>query len=176
MTTEDAIAAIKNEDLDALTSALDTGADLNASDGFGRTLLMWSIIWQKLHMVEELLSRGADVHRKTRHGQTALHFASVKGCNNVFLSVFSTACLRAMNFRSLYGWTPLHYLARHGSDEQMAFALSHPGIDTSIRNREGQEVWGDHHRSALQTYRDQEARWQPLRYTWIKLLMIPTRR
>jgi uncharacterized metal-binding protein len=55
----------------------------------------------------------------------------------------------------------------------MMFALSHPGIDVSLSTpfEVSEEFF-----FPLQTYRDQEARWQPLRYTWIKFLMLPTRR
>jgi ankyrin repeat protein len=169
MTTADALAAIKNGDLDALTTALDAGTDPNASDGDGNTLLIWSIFLNQLHIVNLLLSRGANVHLK------ALHITSVEWRRDVFRAVFSAAGPRTMNLPNLDGWTPLHYLARYGSAKQMAFALSHPGIDVSIRDTYGRTPLNVsiYNWSALQTYGEEEARWQPLRYTWIKLLMAP---
>jgi ankyrin repeat protein len=178
MTTPSAFDAIENGDQDAFTAVLDAGTDPNASDG-GITLLMWSVVCNKLHMVDVLLSRGANVHQKASFNWTALHAAATAAVcdNDVFPVIFLAAGPRAMNFPSSYGWTPLHYLARYGRAEQMAFALSYPGIDVSIRNHYGHtplDVWADH-RKALQTYSVQEARWQPMRYSWIKFLMIPTR-
>jgi hypothetical protein len=134
---------------------------------------MDAIDHNQLHMVDVLLSRGANVHLKDHHGRTALHYASVWLRNDVFPAVFSAAGPRAMNFPDCGGWTPLHWLAYYGSAEEKAFALSHPGIDVSIRNNYGHtplNVSIDY-RSALQTYGDQEARWQPMRYTWIKILI-----
>jgi ankyrin repeat protein len=177
MTTADALAAIRNGDLDALTAAVDAGTEPNAIDVNGYTLFMHAVFWNQLHMVNVLLSRGANVHLKDPHGRTALHFAAFKWRSDVFPAIFSAAGPRAMNFLNCDGWTPLHWLACNGSAEQMAFALSHPGIDTSIRNRGGRTALEFHtnFRSALQTYGVQEARWQRMRYTWIKFLMVPTR-
>jgi hypothetical protein len=121
--------------------------------------------------VDVLLSRGAHVHQKNLYGQTALHFAASKWWrSDVFRRIFYEAGPRAMNISDCDGSTPLHRLAYFGSAEQMAFVLSHPGIDMSTRDRYGRtplDVWS-HFRPAIQTYREQEARWQPLRYTWIK--------
>jgi ankyrin repeat protein len=172
-TSADAFDAIVNGDLDALTAALDAGTDPNAIQDDEWTLLMEAVGQNRLHMVDMLLSRGANVHQKHRYGCTALHVAASR--NNVFRTIFSAAGPRAMNFWSFFGWTPLHCLANNGSEEQMAFALSHPGIDVSIRIKDGRSLWPNH-RSALKKYGDQEARWQPMRFAWIKLLMIPTRR
>jgi hypothetical protein len=180
MTTADTFAAIKNGDLDALTASLNVGTDQNATDSCGYTLLMKAVYRNQLHMVDVLLSRGADVHRKDWDGCTALHWAAYTQCSDVFRRIFSEAGPRGMNLQNCRGWTPLHYLActGSGSAEQMAFALSHPGIDVSLRCHDGHRTvqvascfWAD-----LQTYGDQEARWQPLRCTWIKLLMIQMRR
>jgi hypothetical protein len=169
-----AFDAIENGDLDALTASLDGGTDINASDDGGWTLLMEAADWNRVHMVNVLLSRGANVHRKTCSGWTALHLTTFNESSDLFPDIFSAAGPRAMNLPDSDGWTPLHWLAFHGS-EQTAFALSHPGIDVSILSCAGRavlEVSKQTMRTALQTYHDQEARWQPLRYTWIKLLMI----
>jgi ankyrin repeat protein len=176
-TPTDAFAAIQNEDLYALTAALDAGTDPNATDGGGWTLLMEAVILNQVHMVGVLLSCGTHVHLTTSSANTALHFAARCRSDDVFHMIFYAAGPRGMNFPNCYGSTPLHLLAGFGSAEQMAFALSHPGIDVSILNHEGHTPLdvSINYRSALQTYSDQEARWQPLRYTWIKLLILPTR-
>jgi hypothetical protein len=98
MTTPLEFDFIKKGDLDALTAALDGGTDPNATDAGG--------FWNELHMVNLLLSRGANVHQKTLNGWTALHSAA-RG-NKVIPAVFSAAGPRAMNFPNCYGCTPLH--------------------------------------------------------------------
>jgi ankyrin repeat protein len=177
MTTADAFDAIVNGDFNALTAALDAGLDPNARDGDGWTLLMQAVYWNRL--VDVLLSRGANVHLKTPYGEMALHYAASTRSSDTFRRIFSEVGARAMNFPNCHGWTPLHCLAYHGLAEQMVFALSHPGIDVSIRNHDGHtalEASKTIFRPTLRKYGDEEARWQPIRYTWIKLLMIPTRR
>jgi ankyrin repeat protein len=168
-TTADAFYAIEIGDLDAFTAALDAGTAPNATNDYGCTLLMEATMRNRLHMVDVLMSRGANVYQKDRYGCTALHFAARKWRSTVFRRIFLEAGPRAMNFPSRNGLTPLHWLAHHGSAELMAFALSHPGIDVSIRYK-------GNLRPDLDKYGDQEARWQPLRFAWIKLLMIPTQR
>jgi ankyrin repeat protein len=165
--------AIIRGDLDALTAALYAGADPNATNACGDTLLMEAVNWIQLYMVNLLLSRGANVHHNTHEGKTALHVASRRWHSGVFPVIFSAAGPPAMNYMDRNGYTPLYFLARNGSPEQMAFALSHPCIN--IWTLEGIKISG-HFWSALKSYGYQEARWQPMRYTWIKLLMIPTRR
>jgi ankyrin repeat protein len=176
MTMKPAYAAIRTRDIDALIAALDAGTDPNARDDLTWSLLILAVQENRLDMVDVLLSRGANVHLKSHFGCTALVWAA--GRSAVFRRIFLEAGPRAMNFSSRDGWTPLHDLAYIGSAEQMAFALSHPGMDVYIRSRDGRtplDVSTDF-RQALQTYGEQEARWQPLRYTWIKLPMMPTRR
>jgi ankyrin repeat protein len=125
MTDRSAFVAILTGSLDALTAALDAGTDPNACDGYGNTLLMKAVHWDRLHMVDVLLSRGANVHQKSHDGRTALHVAALRGRrSDLFPAIFSAAGPRAMNFPNCYGWTPLHWLACCGSAEQMAFALS----------------------------------------------------
>jgi ankyrin repeat protein len=172
ITTADALVSIKKGDLDVLTAALDSGTDPNATDGGGWTLLMIAVVWNKLHIVDVLLSRGANIHLKDCTGSTALHLAAGFDRTDVFRKIFSVAGPRAMNFPNCHGWTPLHSLTYYGSAEIVAFALSHPGMDISIQDALGRtplDVCSDH-RTSLQTYGDQEARWQPLRSAWIKLL------
>jgi ankyrin repeat protein len=173
MTEPIAFDAIFKNDLYALTAALDAGFDPNARNFGGNTLLMEAVYCNRLHMVVLLLSRGANVHMKNHFGNTALHSAAWKA---VFFAIFSAAGPRSMNFPNCYGWTPLHCLACYGSAEQMAFALSHPGIDVYMRNKDGHTPSdvSINFRTTLQTYGDEEARWQPIRYIWIKLLVIST--
>ena len=63
--------------LDAIQAALRLGADVNARDAQGRTVLMKAVVADQLpaDVVRTLLERGADVTVKTSAGDTALDFA-----------------------------------------------------------------------------------------------------
>jgi hypothetical protein len=65
------------------------------------------IYCNKLHVVNVLLSRGANVHLKNRHGLTSLHFAASQCGINVFRRIFYEAGPLAMSFPDCNGWTPL---------------------------------------------------------------------
>jgi ankyrin repeat protein len=172
-----AFDAISKGDGDALTAALDAGTDPNAIQDCGWTLLMEAVLCGQLHVVDKLLSRGANVHLRTPCGNTALHLAVNGWRSDVFRRIFSEAGPRAMNLPDWYGWTPLHLLAYDGTADQMAFALSYPGIDISIRDCNGHTPFDlalrfrSRFRPVLQAYGVQEARWLPMRCTWIKLLI-----
>src|SRR5579862_4696388 len=60
---------------------LDRGADANATDRDGHTILMLAASSDALPIdgIQALLERGADVHAKTGTGETALDFAKLRG-------------------------------------------------------------------------------------------------
>lgn len=60
---------------------LDRGADVNAKDREGRTILMLSASSDALpsESIRTLLERGADVQARTAHGESALDFAMQRG-------------------------------------------------------------------------------------------------
>jgi hypothetical protein len=173
MTTQSAFEAIWKNDLYALTAALDAGIDPNTKGVKGWTLLMEAVYRNQLHMVDVLLSRGANVYHSDPNGQTAMHFATYYCIDGVFRRIFSAAGPRAMNVPDCHGETPLYWLVIYACAEQVAFVLSHPFIDVSARTFKGRTPLkvSARFRTFLQTYGDQEARWQPIRYTWIKLLI-----
>jgi ankyrin repeat protein len=186
MTTPSAFEAIRTGDVDALSAALDAGTDPDAVDGDGYSLLIKALVHvttpNRSRMVEVILNRGANVHQQSILGMTPLHYAASWMCNvDVFYTIFSATGSRAMNLGSAWhGMTPLHYLVRDGTVEQVAFALSHPGIDISVVNHEGLAPskllrlrlsdGGAAIAAAIENYGNQEARWQIMRFTWIKLL------
>jgi ankyrin repeat protein len=69
------------DDAIAFRMLIDLGADVNASDGDGRTVLMLAAAsdFMLVDVVKSLLERGADVHAKTPSGETALSFARLRG-------------------------------------------------------------------------------------------------
>jgi ankyrin repeat protein len=75
--------AVKDEDLNCVTSLCAAGVDINAPDAYGSTPLMIASDRGALPIVEELLERKAKVNLHDHYGQTALIFASFGGHWNV---------------------------------------------------------------------------------------------
>ena len=71
--------AVALEDLDAIESLLDQGADINTRDKtFGATLLQTAVRQQNKEMVRLLLARGADVNDGGKRGFTPLMTAALQ--------------------------------------------------------------------------------------------------
>ncbi|XP_045502872.1 L-asparaginase 1-like [Colias croceus] len=64
--------AIEHDDTRAVKKMLDMGADVNAQNSEGRTVLHEAIIKGNLSIIEYLLKNGANVHLKTRSGESPL--------------------------------------------------------------------------------------------------------
>lgn len=71
---------VRNEDLTAILAHVDAGADINQADENGLTPLMIASGFGRAHVVEILLSGGANLHAtEPRMGATALHKAAQSG-------------------------------------------------------------------------------------------------
>ena len=65
--------------IESATILLEQGFDVNATDDDGNTPLMIYPIWPSLEWVQFMLARGADVSRKNKWDNTALHIYAGKG-------------------------------------------------------------------------------------------------
>lgn len=72
------IEAAKKGNYEAITASLDAGAKINAIDEQNATSLMWAAFGGHIECVEQLLSRGALISLKNKHGQNVLDFAKTK--------------------------------------------------------------------------------------------------
>ena len=74
------MAAIDNGHLDAASTLLERGAEVNAKEtNGGQTALMWATANKSPALVQLLLDRGADVHARSKGGFTPLLFAAQQG-------------------------------------------------------------------------------------------------
>ncbi|XP_052744086.1 L-asparaginase 1 [Bicyclus anynana] len=64
--------AIEHDDARAVKKMLDMGADVNAENSEGKTVLHEAILKGNVPIIEYLLKNGANVHLKTRCGETPL--------------------------------------------------------------------------------------------------------
>jgi hypothetical protein len=71
--------AIKNGEVEAAIQSLQSGANPNASDKGGTTVLMLAAQGGKTELVQALLDMGADPNVANKKGQTALHMVTTLG-------------------------------------------------------------------------------------------------
>ncbi len=112
---------------------LDRGADVNAADRNGVTILMESLAYRNTGAAGLLIARGASVKARDGKGSTALHRAAgFAGADFVKLLV-DRGC--DVNWRDRGGWTPLHEAAEQGNPEVVEF-LIRSGADVNVENEE----------------------------------------
>jgi ankyrin repeat protein len=152
-------SAVRDGDLPAVQALLTGGADVNARDEAGATILMHAVLDADIGVVKLLLSKDADVNAQNKKGTTALLWAlhdpdKVKllldhGARIPEEAVFVAAAIpggfrtlklladRGANLKvSKVGFTPLGAAARAGDLDTVRFLLDH-GADVGARTRSG---------------------------------------
>ena len=89
--------AVKDINIEATKQAIADGADVNAKDQNGRTLLQLAALKGHKEVVELLIAEGADVNAKTNSGWTPLAVAAVRGQEVVELLIAKNANVNAKN-------------------------------------------------------------------------------
>ena len=110
---------------------------LNKADSSGNTPLHKACDYGHSDVVQLLLSRGADVHRKNGRQETPLHCASLVGgesCVRILVSSGSD-----INARNREGYTPLH-LAVDCRHYEVTGILVRAGADLNAVTEEGETV------------------------------------
>jgi len=105
-------ASIEASDLAALTTLIDSGANVNETDIDGATPLHWAAYADELEAARLLVAAGADVTIATRYGVTALYLAAVNG-NTAMIDLLLEAGADAEGLGP-YGETMLMTAARTG--------------------------------------------------------------
>lgn len=79
----DIFKAVKLGNTKDVSRLLTEGADVNAKDKYGDTLLHSAAYEGRKEMVELLIAKGAEVNAKNIYGGTPLHFAATFGHKDV---------------------------------------------------------------------------------------------
>jgi ankyrin repeat protein len=74
------VIACKEGDAREADQLIKNGADIEAKDCFGRTLLYTAVFNNNIKTVNLLLSHGANVNVKDKHQRTPLYWATYYGC------------------------------------------------------------------------------------------------
>jgi len=101
---------------------LSKGADINAKDNQGQTLLMSCASSGNSEMMRFLVSKKADIKTRNRAGRTPLHTAA-KSRSTAIAGFLMTQGLD-VNCRDNNGWTPLHFAVWSKDSPMVDFLLS----------------------------------------------------
>ena len=115
------------------------GADVNASDEFGRTALMIAATWGHLDVVKCLAQGGADVNASTRFGITALMEAAYNGRLGVVK--YLAECGADLEASDKYGQTVLDIAKNWKRDDCVKF-LEEAQKKNLARKNQGDKMSG----------------------------------
>lgn len=124
------IAAFQG-DMQFVQLFLQYGIDINETDDFGRSVLVYAINGNKPEMVLYLLSHGADVRLQDMYGQTPLYYC-VQTKNFECVTLLRNVGANPMTMAS-NGTTPLSLAFK----ESLALTEAVLGNDTTLQNTDG---------------------------------------
>ena len=107
------VDAAARQDLPALRTLLDAGADVDARRADGATALLWAAHWDDHEAVRLLLAAGADVNAADDHGVTPLVRAAENASSGLVATLLAAGA--DANAAQTSGLTPLMVAARTGS-------------------------------------------------------------
>ena len=119
---------------------LDAGADIQARDGRGRTVLMSALQSRHVETVLELIEKGAEVNVRDNVGGTALSRAAGPFGNAEVLKAL-LAAKAEVNVADNSGMTPLLWAARYGDAERIKLLLG-AGAKLDARDKTGLSALG----------------------------------
>ena len=131
--TDGLMKAVRNNDLTSLKTQLEMGADVNAHDARGNTLLMHAAAIGSPEAVQLLLDRGADVNAKNQFGATAL----IRGANDPRKAAMLVRKGADVNAATKQGRTPLMIAATCAGCLETVRMLIDKGADVKARDSQG---------------------------------------
>jgi ankyrin repeat protein len=131
--------AINRQDLDALSTILKSGADVNSRDKDGRTPLMIAVSAgnASLKVINFLIDHGADVNLlEPRREWSCVHFAAAMNRVDIVGTLIAKGA--ALDLQDIDGNTPLWraVMSSQGKGDVIRLLLSH-GADQNLKNKHG---------------------------------------
>lgn len=128
------MAAAKSGNADDIGRLLSAGADANAKDESGNTLLVIAAKNGHKALAERLIAKGADINAKGRNGRTPLDYAALNGYKEIAELLIAKGA--DVNARSNDGSTPLHGAAAKGHMD-VAELLVAKRADIKAKDKDG---------------------------------------
>jgi serine/threonine-protein phosphatase 6 regulatory ankyrin repeat subunit B len=132
------MAAEWNQDLSVVSALLDAGVDINATDFYGQTALMYAIIRPKtnLDIVSLLLENNADVKVRSKTGGTAMTLAG-GFCNDPRVFELLINAGAEINIRENNGNNTLMRASFRNTNTEIILSILQRGIDINAVNDNG---------------------------------------
>ena len=136
--------AIEIDDADKVTRALNNGADVNAKNNDGNTVLIEASKTGHTEIVTILLEKGADVNAKDNYGWTALICASANGHTEIMAMLLKKGT--DVNATSNTGLSALHIASLNGHAE-IVEKLLEEGANVNAKNNDSYTalMWASEH-------------------------------
>lgn len=123
--------AAMRDDIEAVRSLLEEGAEVNMAQSDGMTALHWAAELGNVDLVRLLVDAGADLEAPTRIGDlTPLHIGAELGQSGTVRALLEAGA--NAESRNANGTTPLHFAALSGNVE-IVEALTDHGADVNAR-------------------------------------------
>ncbi len=132
-TFDDVIVAVRNAKLKEVAAFLARGADVEATDAEGNTLLMLAVREKDAAMTDLLLRARARVNVRNIRDETPLMLAAWSRCEPCVEMLIERD---ALIDNPAAPWTPLHYAAHQG-DARIAARLLQAGAKPNARSANG---------------------------------------
>ena len=122
---------IEKESLTQLKGLLDLGADINATDSLGNTMLIAAAQKNNAEMVQTILAEGVDVHTNNNQGVSAIMVAAAWGSEAITKMLLARGA--DPNSADFNNNTGLFYAA-DGGHHKLAVTLLEAGADPNLVN------------------------------------------
>ena len=127
--TAELMRVVRHGFLDNINALLAKGANVNATDDYGRTALMLAVIRKSSDAVNALLDRGANIDAADKTGTTALMWAVEHGNLNMVKALLDRGA--NVGVTKIQGWTAL-MSAVHRGDLEVVNLLLDRGADINV--------------------------------------------
>jgi ankyrin repeat protein len=129
------MAAAREKHLKIVKFLIDNGADVNAKDWYGTTVLIPVAEWGNLEIVKYLIDNGADVNAKDRSGDTVLMLVAFWGDLEIVRLLIDKGA--DANAKDVVGETVLMLAAKGGNPEVVKFLVDQ-GLDVNAETNDGE--------------------------------------
>jgi len=116
------------------------GADINAQDNYGRTILHWATLYNSIPLVQKILELGINIHIPQNDqylGYLPIHLAAFNNFNDlleILVPLYGVDCST-----SKLEQTPLMIACQQGKLEAIRFLLDHGADANAVSNQSSKE-------------------------------------